>query len=319
MVADRAGHQCSFPTCSNRTISAENSSSGSSSDGVAAHIYSASPGGARGQGGLTCEELSSQENCIWLCASHARLVDNNKGSSFPPETLVSYKDLQEARVIREHQGLFSPFGWIHKFRVETNPLFARGQTIRLSKLNLFYGENATGKSALTEWILGAFEPEMFRRWQHPQVNIDVRVTFLNPQVHSIKTQVKSIGRYTFQINRDQVPFVPVGIRIFRLSRLYHADDEDDLSLLARYLRLPPGSIHGLIEEIHNFPYAKIRNLRFQNVCEQSMLYLDLDGTVPDLPFRMLSGREQERVLIEFATAAARGSCLRSIRTNCACA
>jgi hypothetical protein len=75
-----------------------------SGSGIAAHIYSAAPGGPRGQGGLTKGELEQPENCIWLCSDHAKLVDNNRGIAFPPETLLSYKALQEARMMREVKG-----------------------------------------------------------------------------------------------------------------------------------------------------------------------------------------------------------------------
>ena len=127
LVADRAGNQCSFPTCHRRTTGPGASENQVSGDGIAAHIFSASPRGPRGQGSLSREELEQPENCIWLCSTHAKLVDNNRGVTFPAETLHSYKALQEARVRREVQGLYSPIGWLHEVALLENPTFKTGQ------------------------------------------------------------------------------------------------------------------------------------------------------------------------------------------------
>ena len=305
LIADRAGNQCSFPTCGRRTVSADPATASPSSDGFASHIHSAAAGGPRGRGGLTENELRSQANGIWLCGTHARLVDNNRGVAFPPEVLLSYKCLQEARVVKEHQGLYSPIGWLHEVEVGTNPLFVERQKVRLSKLNLFFGDNMTGKSALVEWILGAFEPELLKRWHGSRCKVEAKVSFLKPEPHTITTRISPPNKRTFEIDGAQVPFVPIGLRIFRLGHLCMSDDEDDLELLMRVLRLPAHAIHGLVDEIHRFSHSTIHNLRFEQEEGLKVLMLDARGTSPGLPLRMLSGREMERVMIEFITAAAR--------------
>jgi len=61
-------------------------------------------------------------------------------------------------------------------------------------------------------------------------------------------------------------------------------------------------LDSIIEEIHHFPHAKIRNLVFVENDDHITLYLDCDGTSPGLAFAGLSGREKERVIIEFAAA-----------------
>ena len=109
-IESAAGHQCSFPACNRRTSGPGPSSEYLSNSGYAAHIYAASSGGPRGQGGLSDVELSDAANGIWLCGRHAKLVDNNKGSAYPPEALHSYKALHEARILLEHEGLYPPIG-----------------------------------------------------------------------------------------------------------------------------------------------------------------------------------------------------------------
>ena len=73
--------------------------------GIAAHIWSAAENGPRGQGGHDQAFLSSAESGIWLCATHAREVDTNEGAAYPASLLVRWKELQEARILRERGGV----------------------------------------------------------------------------------------------------------------------------------------------------------------------------------------------------------------------
>ena len=89
LVAARAGHRCSMPQCGRVTIGPDTQPDEFVDSGVAAHIFSASAGGPRGQGGLSDEQLASASNAIWLCAIHARMVDANRGVSYPAPLLLS--------------------------------------------------------------------------------------------------------------------------------------------------------------------------------------------------------------------------------------
>src|SRR5262249_31379247 len=91
------------------------------------------------------------------------------------------------------------------------------------------------------------------------------------------------------------------------GQLQFSDDTDHLAMVAEMLGLATDEVVRLIDEVHAFPHAHIRNVRFVQEDGVHILYADVDGTVPDLPLGALSGREAERVIIEFATAAARVS------------
>src|SRR5664280_1678399 len=78
IVALRAGHRCSFSGCSQLTSGpSEESAMAVVSIGEAAHISGAAPGGERYLASMSPKERSSIENAIWLCASHARLIDRD--------------------------------------------------------------------------------------------------------------------------------------------------------------------------------------------------------------------------------------------------
>ncbi|WP_299977711.1 hypothetical protein [Desulfobacula sp.] len=88
-LAHRAGFCCSKPEC--RALTAGPSNDGPlalTNIGVAAHITSASPSGARYNSSLTSQERSSSENGIWLCQTHAKEIDDD-------ETLYTVELLQE--------------------------------------------------------------------------------------------------------------------------------------------------------------------------------------------------------------------------------
>lgn len=307
LIADRAGHQCSFPTCNRQTTTAGPDTASRSSIGVAAHIYSAAPGGPRGQGGLSEDELRQPENGIWLCSDHSRVVDGNDGRPFTPETLLSYKALQEARLQREVQGLYSPIGWVHELTFSQGPVFNTGQSVTLAKLNLFYGDNGTGKTALADWIHGLFTLDRLDRWSNAQqLPLSYRVTYLNPMPNEIGVELSDSAVH-FSLNGDAIPFVPPLMKVFRLGDIRRPRDDNDLEWISRVLGVPHNIVLNLVDEIHAFPHAHITNLRWKETEGQLRLLLDCDGTPPGLSLGALSGREKERVMIEFVTAAARVS------------
>ncbi len=302
-IADRAGHQCSFPTCVEKTSSYDFGSSSTLNTGEAAHIYSAAKNGPRGQGGLSPEELRQPENGIWLCRKHSKIIDNKKGVSYTPETLLSYKALQEARVIREVQGLYSPIGWIHHLKILDGPIFKKRQGVTLSKLNLFYGNNATGKTCLADLIQGIFSWEKLNKWRKAEFKYNL--TYLNPEQLDFEVSLKEEKPPSFKINGEISPFFPPVVTVIRIRALYKSKDQDDLSLISDCLKLPKDLILNLTEEINNYKFAHISNLVWLNEGNIIRLKLDCNGSPPGFFLSQLSERENERVIIEFATAAAR--------------
>lgn len=310
-IAASAGYQCSFPGCNRRTVGPGPGVDYISNSGYAAHIYAASKGGPRGQGGLEPAELRAPENGLWLCGAHAKLVDNNRGVSYPPETLLSYKALHEARVLLEHEGLYPPVGWLHEIRILRSPLFSSDQKFQLAKLNLIYGSNCTGKTAITEWIRGFFDCHDLDRWSPANdVPLELHLSLLNPKLQNVQLTVDG-KKVRYSIDGQRVAFIPIGFNIFKPKRFDYSI-EDDAEMLGESLGAPINTIDSLIEEVNSFPHAKAKNLRFihdsddeGNLLDQRALQADVQGTHPGLTLRRLSGGEAECVLIELVTAAAR--------------
>jgi len=89
-LARRAGHRCSKPDCQRPTGGAASDDEGTINIGVAAHIKAAAPNGPRSDPSLAPEQRKHHSNGIWLCATHAKLVDSDE-SHFTVEVLLSWK------------------------------------------------------------------------------------------------------------------------------------------------------------------------------------------------------------------------------------
>ena len=166
----------------------------------------------------------------------------------------------------------------------------------------------TGKTALTQWIAGIFDHSFLDRWTRPsQKGFSYRVSFLNPMPLQLATTIAENGDRSFSVDGSALPFIPVALRVFRLGPIQFEPAASDLTLLSNALGLSNDVIRGLAKEVNGFQHAKVHNVRFVVEDAKEILFADVDGTVPGLPLENLSGRETERVFLEFVTAAARVS------------
>lgn len=100
-LAARANFRCSYPDCKAITCGpSDESFSAINSIGVAAHICAAAPGGKRYDSKMSSEERSDIQNGIWLCQSHATLIDRDE-KKFTPELLRDMKKKHEEKVQSE--------------------------------------------------------------------------------------------------------------------------------------------------------------------------------------------------------------------------
>jgi hypothetical protein len=99
ILASRASYRCSI--CEKSTIGPGDDAEAILSDGIAAHITAAAPGGPRFDRTLSQEERGSPANGIWLCTQHGREVDADV-SAFPREVLRGLKRIREEAARKEH-------------------------------------------------------------------------------------------------------------------------------------------------------------------------------------------------------------------------
>jgi hypothetical protein len=102
LLAQRAGNLCSNPECQAPTSGPCRQLDKSITTGDAAHITAASPNGPRFDPSLTSEERRTYDNGIWLCVTHARVVDHDE-AGHSVELLRNWKTHAEAHA-RERLG-----------------------------------------------------------------------------------------------------------------------------------------------------------------------------------------------------------------------
>jgi hypothetical protein len=253
IIAGRAGYRCTFPSCGRLTIGPGAAADQVASIGVACHIFSASPNGPRGQGGLTADQLKDSENGFWACGDHSKLVDTNEGARYPAATLLGWRALHEARIHREMGGIRLPVNWVDGIEiirspdVRNRPMFKPGERLSLSRVTLLIGNNGSGKTALCDWIGATDEEGTLSRWVG--ADLSFALTVYNPEAH--RFVVASLGaNFSFQLDGVVVPFNPLPVVVLVLRRSPpRGEEESDLGWVARWLGVTPEVVRRLVEGI----------------------------------------------------------------------
>ena len=121
-IALRASHRCSIPECGRPTAGpSEESPATVALVGEAAHIHAAAsgPGSRRYLASMTSEERIDISNAIWLCPTHARLIDRDE-AKYTPEILRRIKAEHERRCARELE-IPAPIGRGHGGLIAVGP------------------------------------------------------------------------------------------------------------------------------------------------------------------------------------------------------
>ena len=90
LLAKRVGYKCSFPGCRKPTSGPNSNPLKSTNIGVAAHITAAAKGGPRYDERMTDKERKSTDNGIWMCQTHASLIDKDS-QQFDQNKLKEWK------------------------------------------------------------------------------------------------------------------------------------------------------------------------------------------------------------------------------------
>lgn len=307
LIAERAGFRCSFPTCHKVTIGPGARHDESCSTGEAAHIYSASPNGPRGIGSLSDEQLISHKNGIWLCETHAKLVDTNRGESFPAPLLHSWKDLHEARIATEQSGMPRFFHWIQDICVHRSRIFRSGSKLTFGKVTLLFGKNGSGKTAICNWLSAISSPKILEKWYQAIAKKDLSfsVTFFNPEEHKIDVTF-STDEVQYYLDGNQVPFNPLPVKFVfvEIKTKGWGDEQTDWEYIHSHFEIDSIALRNcagiLGNQLHNF----VQRLTIDDSEISARVMINIDGRNEPCPFGALSGSEQSRVIIELGAAMA---------------
>lgn len=130
MLAAKVGYHCSNPFCRISTIGAKADGSGTLCVGEAAHITAASPGGPRYDASLSIEQRKSETNGIWLCRTHAAMIDRDE-KFFTVDMLLRWKAEAEKEANERLQGIAPSEKSLYALRALLDDLMVCTETINL--------------------------------------------------------------------------------------------------------------------------------------------------------------------------------------------
>ena len=309
-IAARSGYRCAFLNCDRVTVGPGATADEPSITGEAAHIWSAAEGGPRGQGGLSESNLSGTQNGIWLCRMHAKIVDEKRGANFPAALLMSYRDLHEARIAREQQGIARRMAWLDRITVASSAVFEPLAQMTLAKVTLVIGGNASGRTALCEWISAFERPEFLERWRtrsrFSPLRIDLKL--FDPAEQSIGLGIDAERGIYFEVNHVGVAYNPFPFRPIWLRddwSITMPDNDDDW--IASSLGIDSYVVGNVLKEVREDSSAFTKNPRIEVDDEGHRRIHARNIDAIDLLLRNFSTGERGRLLVDVAIALARTS------------
>jgi hypothetical protein len=265
LLANRAGHECSLPYCRVRTVGPGAAPHETAKVGQASHIYSASPGGPRGRGGLTEVQLAEVENGIWTCELHGKDIDNNKGDAFPAGLLRGWKRLHEARIRRAGTGAPAD-RWIEQADFKRSPLFLPDSVMHFGQVTVVSGTNGAGKTAICEWLAGFGNTRFLHRWTGTSARraLNLEVRYIADKDHTLSMDVAVNGAPRFELDGVAQPASPLVVDFVYLTRRYlNQTAADDLQGLTELFAVGTDTIVALAESVGANGNTRFRHLGFE--------------------------------------------------------
>ena len=308
ILAGRAGYQCSHPDCDMITIGPGEKYDQISSVGEAAHIYSAAKNGPRGRNGLGEEDLKSVSNGIWMCKTHARLIDTNGGDGFSATQLISWKQLHEEAIKRRQGRIYRNIGWASKIRVINSPVFRDDTVLNLGKVTLIESsENGAGKTAICEWLSILGSEQSPQRWIPSRRNVTrYSISTYMPEKHEVNVLIES-DKYKIDIDGVDSPFCGLPFKTFFFNSDIFKDDGRgelrDSEYLCQVLDVDIFTLSKLFGKIGSSEYSFIKTVALN---EGSGDLTDVNCTIKGrnhpVVFKGLSGGEVNALLFELLIA-----------------
>lgn len=278
IIAKRAGYRCSFPSCGRTTIGPGSAPDQVEQTGHAAHIFAATDGeGPRGTGGLSSADRKKPENGIWMCATHAGLIDQQLGQRYPQPELQRWKATHEARIDHEHRSLPLPLGWVSRIDIVTSPLFEPNTKLELGKVTLLFGRNATGKTAVCDWLAtSAGLVQRTIRWMHHtegRESVNLRLHYSNPTPKILLAKIDQDGAsFSSQDGSALLDLSHALSVVFVSNDLVKSELErvDALECLARACGVHRQSVVQALTHLKSLDLPHIKEIQLSNWTEEQL-------------------------------------------------
>jgi energy-coupling factor transporter ATP-binding protein EcfA2 len=303
IIASRSGYRCSYPDCNKTLIGPGEKNDKFIMIGKHAHIFSAKPGGPRGDGGLSKEQIKRPENGIFLCANHHDIIDK-KDEFHHSGVLIRFKSRHEFLISAELGEYLYPLNWLNTVKITESSLFNSTIELNLGKLTHFYGDYGSGKTTLCELLFSCFQQKIVKRWIDKQNYFQFEVTIDNPVINKFNVEIKA-GMLSYIVETARQSFVPYDYFVVFLKNKLK-NKTDDISRIADCFNLERNFIKSIllnntINGITTQNYV-IKSIR-ENPYPVDELYVDVGNNIQQR-FSSCSDSEEGRILMDIAISLA---------------
>lgn len=204
--------------------------------GIACHIYAAKPNGPRGQDNNSIEFLGSAENGLWCCCYHGSRIDKAGGEDHPPEKLMLWKRLAEAKVSKLSSGYNFSYGWIDKIAVvKADNLFLNKHLphIEMEKNILLNSPQCSGQSTFLKMISSISTDENITYLKNNDFNFDMQIKYqtVDEEVdYLVRLKEKHLSKFSNGV-KQLLP--PRNIEVIYSDLQYLKSSEEDI---VKYIR-----------------------------------------------------------------------------------
>ena len=315
-LAERAGYICSFPGCNKLTIGPSKIFNFSILTGKASHIEAASPNGPRYNKNQKKGERISIENGIWLCSTHADLIDKDY-KRYSVADLKEIKRLHEENIYYKQCGILPEAGNIIGISISNYGPIGNTINIDLQKNNIIWGTNGIGKTFIFDNLSSLVFKEKIKKWRHYKRDFSsiFNIIFLKERKHEIKIEISKSNDLNYYYDNlifsNIIPPYNVVyladdfiINYFDLNNLLKEVNDDQeyeikynkyyLDVLLKYLNINIDVFKTLVKYISINEKLFIYGIEFENAVLKAQIKHDSYL----LKFSQLSGSEMERVILE---------------------
>lgn len=318
-LAQRAGYRCSI--CDTLTIgpSAETDESVNLT-GVAAHIAAASPGGRRYNDlPVNAPERGSISNGIWLCATHADLIDGDE-TFFTSAVLQDFKFKHEEKISLEQKGLKTGNGLITRIEIANFGLIQEEVALEFSNKNLILGVNGVGKTLICELIAALTNKKQLQRWHKykwDETDAYCHIDYYKNEMLRFGIYISADNKVSYSFKGVPQPFLRAQFAVFYLSQdIYDfrnelnrereeqeelpLDESDLIGWLALYFNLSETEFMTVINGMRKEKKFFVNDIRINEAEKDIEVLYSTRSSSGFHGFAEFSGGEQQRIILEIA-------------------
>ncbi|AZJ35682.1 hypothetical protein [Tenacibaculum singaporense] len=303
-LAQRAGYTCSI--CESLTVGpSEEKENSVNITGVAAHISGASEGrgSRRYRSDMTTEERKSISNGIWLCETHADLIDGDE-VTYTEKRLHEIKDRHETKVQYKHAGVNIDKGLFTEIEICNLATFTSSTRIKFQQNNLIIGQGSPGKTILCEFLASLKNPSLLKRWEDNKNrgNSFFSIKYFRTEELTYNIRIDSKRKITYDLNGVGTPVLIPSSTIFHLNKCFRdfvIENELDYKIkksFMEYFGLREIEYLNFIADVATKKKYIIEDFEYDT--EEDYLSVKLKDRTNYRSFQSLSSGEKDRVILE---------------------